>query len=273
MKKLSLMALAVCGALFAGQAQAYKYQIDLDYQHYDWDDANLDQGAFGLTGTAYFDPVDVKNYPLQEAAFLSQSKNLYAAYAYNYIDYTQGTDETNLDINHFMGGFEYFNRTSGLYVNAQLGRSTLNQEIFELNEKVDEGETNVTHYLAEVGFMPNNHLLFAAGVTGAKGNGEHDTGLSLRTKYVMPVNDSQFVNLEASGQFDDTDTINLYADFYFDPTWSVGAGYSMEDDGENDADFISVRTKKYFNPQLAIGAEIGFGDDLLIAGLTGTYRF
>lgn len=274
MKTLSVLALALGSALFVGQANAYKYQVDAGYTHYDWDDSSIDQGDFSVHGTAYFEPIQVKNLPLQEAAFLTQSKNLYASYDYSYVDVTVGASEANADIHNFNAGFEYFNRTSGLYLNAGLGRATLKAEVIDEGATVSEGEANQTNYHAEIGFMPKNNLLFAAGITGSKASGNEDNAsATLRTKYVLGLNETQFLNLEAAGEFGDTDQVNLNADFYFDQTWSVGAGYTLEDDGADDVDYFSIRTKKFFNPQVAIGAEVGFGDDLMTVGLEGTYRF
>ena len=272
MKTLSLLALG--SALFVGQANAYKYQVDVGYDHYDWDNSSIDQGDFSIHGTAYFEPVQVKNYPLDEAAFLTQSKNLYAGYGYSYIDINVDPTELNTDIHNFYAGFEYFNRISGLYVNAALGRATVKSELRDTGAIIETGEANQTNYQAEIGFMPQHNLLFAAGISGYKATGDlDDNSLSLRAKYVLPLTDNQFLNLEAAGEFGDADQLNLNADFYFNQTWSVGAGYTLEDDGIDDVDYFSVRTKKYFNPQVAIGAEVGFGDDLMTVGIEGTYRF
>lgn len=292
MKKLSFLSLVLGTTLGATQTQAYQYQIDAAYDHHEIDDIaglTIDAGDFNLQATAYFENIKTKNVPVQEAAFLSQTSNIYGAYTYNFTDLeVTGFDtEFNIDRHDFKGGFEYLNRKNGLYVNAEIGRSNTDLSLSETG-LTSEDTIHTTHYRALFGFMPQNNLLIAAGVQGYNATGEQkEAGLAARAKYVTALGQKgQYLNLEANvnlngidGYFNETDTYQVAADFYINPTWSIGSNYTFVDYGPEDTDSISIRTKKYFNQQVALGAEVTFGENILttedetIYGIRGTYRF
>lgn len=288
MKKLSFLLLAIGTTVAATQTQAYQYQIDAAYDHHEIDDITgltTDAGDFNLQATAYFENIKTKNVPVQEAAFLSQTSNIYGAYAYNFTDIeaTDNSAELNIDGHDFKGGFEYLNRQNGLYLNVELGRSSTDSEVTLSSETVNLPEYDVTHYRALFGFMPQNNLLIAAGVQGYNATGEQkEAGLVARAKYVTALGQKgQYLNLEANvnlngmykGIVPETDTYNAAADFYIDPTWSIGSSYTFIDYGSEDTDSISIRTKKYFNQNVGIGAEVNFAEDDTVYGVRGTYRF
>ncbi len=287
MKKLSFLSLVLGATLGATQTQAYQYQIDAAYDHHEIDDITgltTDAGDFNLQATAYFENIKTKNVPLQEAAFLSQTSNIYGTYTYNFrdVEFTDFNGEINADTHDFTGGFEYFNRQNGLYLNAELGRSSTDSEVTLSSETVNLPEYDVTHYRALFGFMPQNNLLIAAGVQGYNATGEQkEAGLAARAKYVTALGQKgQYLNLEANvnlngidGYFNETDTYQVAADFYINPTWSIGSNYTFVDYGSEDTDSISIRTKKYFNQDVGIGAEVNFAEDDTVYGVRGTYRF
>ncbi|WP_228146557.1 hypothetical protein [Acinetobacter sp. ANC 3903] len=84
---------------------------------------------------------------------------------------------------------------------------------------------------------------------------------------------SQFLNLEADSAFDDTDSLTLGADYYFDQAFSLGTANNIQDDGEDDVDFFSIRSKYFINSNFAVGGEVGFGDDVQAFNINATYRF
>lgn len=283
MKKLNFLLLALSTAFTATQAQAYKSQVDVSYDHHDVDISGVDAGDFNLQATGYFEEIKSKNTPWDEAAFLSQTSNIYGAYEFTFTDLEESAgNELNIDTHDFTGGFEYFNRQNGLYLNAEIGRASTDASLKLDGTTVADSTLHTTHYRALLGFMPQNNLLLAAGVNGYNATGDQkDTGLAVHAKYVTALGQKgQYLNLEANvdlngvdGFFNETDTYNVAADFYINPTWSIGSNYTFIDYGDTDTDFVSIRTKKYFNPQVGIGAEINFGEDDTIYGLRGTYRF
>ncbi|MBO6151500.1 MAG: putative porin, partial [Acinetobacter sp.] len=63
------------------------------------------------------------------------------------------------------------------------------------------------------------------------------------------------------------------ADYYVDHAFSLGAAYSIENDGEDDADFFSIRSQYFINSNFAVGGAVGFGDDVQALNINATYRF
>lgn len=117
-------------------------------------------------------------------------------------------------------------------------------------------------------------MLFAAGIDGYQGDTDlEDNRFAVRAKYVVPMSQGQFLNLEADGAFGDEDEITIDTDYYFDPTFSLGTANNIQDDGEDDVDFFSIRSKYFINSNFAVGGEVGFGDDVQAFNINATYRF
>ena len=78
-----LKQLALTTALIAsfGTAHAYQAEIGSTIAVVDPDHGDTSTG-FALDGTYYFNPVQVKNNPLNEAAFLNRSSNLNGEVSY-----------------------------------------------------------------------------------------------------------------------------------------------------------------------------------------------
>ncbi|CAM4156532.1 putative porin [Acinetobacter pragensis] len=121
----------------------------------------------------------------------------------------------------------------------------------------------------------------AAGIDGYQGDDDddddddddEDNRFAVKAKYVTPLNNGQSLNLEADGAFGDTDTVMLGADYYFNPAFSLGAEYSIQDNGDDDADFFALRTKYFINSDFAVGGAIGFGDNVNLFNINASFRF
>lgn len=274
--KRSLLALSL--AVLASPSFAYNTQLDGGFTYFDNDDDITDsEGQLDLKGTYYFEPVQSKSGPLNEAAFLGHNSNVYAKYTYNYWDsktYNDGIDNfsSELDAHHFAGGLEYFYQQ--FYLNGEIGFGRFKSET-KISGDTYKFDYDATTYKALVGYMPLNNLLLAVGVDGFKADDSDDeTNFAVKAKYVTQIGQAgQSLNLEADGTFGDTDDITIGADYYLNNAFSVGAAYNLKDDGEDDVDFFSIRSKYFINPSFAIGGAIGFGDDIQTYNANATFRF
>ena len=256
MKKLRL-ATALITSLVAMSANAYQAEVGANFNIID-PDAGDSANSFGLDGAYYFAPVQNKNGPLNEAAFLNRASNVNAQFQY--------ADNDNVEVSTITAGIEYYVPNSDFYVSGSIGR---------YNEEVD-GTTTVdydqTYYSAEVGFFPVANLLVAAGLTGYDDDTDDDVDPTLRAKYVTQLGNYD-VNLEAITSFGDVDYYSLGGDVYFDSTFSVGAAYSDTNDDLVDDGLMTIRAKKFINTQFSLEGSIGFGDDYNTFGVRGAYRF
>ena len=249
--------LALATALLAGLSTAHAYQaeiggsllvIDPDYENADT------STGFALDGTFYFNPVQVKNSPLNEAAFLNRASNVNAAISYIDFDVAESTT--------FGIGVEYFVPNTDFYLSAGIGQTTIEEDGFE--------DFDTTTYTAEVGYLPVPGLLIAAGLLGYDNDYGDDVDPTLRAKYVTQVG-AYDMNFEGGASFGDIDAYSFGADLYLDKTLSVGLGFS-DTDGK-DADVFTIRAKKFFTQQVSLEGAIDFADDGNVFGLRGAYRF
>ena len=80
--KRSLLALAL--ATMATSSFAYDAQMDGGFTYFDIDQEDVkNAGQFDVKGTFYFEPVQTKNGPFNEAAFLGNNSNVYGEYNYH----------------------------------------------------------------------------------------------------------------------------------------------------------------------------------------------
>lgn len=242
MKKLSL-ATAVLASVFAMGANAYQAEVGGSLGYIDAADGVT---VVGVDGTYYFAPVQTKNGPLNEAAFLNRASNIHGELSYD--DLSEDTAVS--------AGVEYYVPNTDFYLSADLG--------------TDGADT--TTYAAEVGYLPASNFLVAVGIAGADvDGGDNDSDPTLRAKYVTNLSGFD-VNLEGGLVFGDDTAFNLGGDVYLDKTFSVGAGYA--DSGVDGADGVfSIRAKKFFTQQISVEGNINFVDDANSFGVRGAYRY
>lgn len=276
---------------------AYDFQIDGAYTDFDNDASYIDSQQKGeIKGTYYFNPVETKNGPYNEAAFLGHSSNVYARYSYTDLQsktYYEGqyidTDDAVYDVYdkfetevHSSGlGIEYF--FEQFYLSGEVGfdQYKLNDQYHLVSVDTDDVYTyndkyssDATTYKAYVGYLPVENLLIAAGVEGYSSDDDNDAAFGIKAKYVTPIGQSnQYINLEAAGTFNDTTNLSIAGDFYFNKQFSVGTSYNFQDNGDTNTDYFTIRSKYFFNENFAVGAEAGFADDYNAYKISASVRF
>ena len=246
--------LATLLATSFGSAHAYQAEVGGTISIIDPDEGDTATG-FAVDGTYYFNPVQVKNNPLNEAAFLDRASNVNAKISYIDFDFA---DKTTFD-----AGIEYFVPNSDFYLSADIGHSTEKEDGFEDFD-------NLT-YKAEVGYLPIPGLLVAVGLAGYDNDYSDDVDPTLRAKYVTQV--GQFdMNFEAGATFGDDNAYGLGTDLYLDKTFSVGLAYAGSD-ADNSDDVFTLRAKKFFTPQISLEGSVAFPDEANVYGIRGAYRF
>ena len=254
MKKLAVVSALLSVCAFSATAHAYQAEVGGSYTFTDFDN-NSDTHSFGVDGTYYFKPVQTRNAPLNEAAFLDRASNASAK-----VDYA---DNSGVKNSYFGAGVEVFIPDSDFYASAHAGRD-------ELKVK-NAGKNRVTTYGAEVGYLPTPGLLLALGVTGYdQKDGKDGADPTVRAKYVTQVGQHD-MNFEAAGAFGDLDEYSVRADYYIDKTLSVGVDYYNNDLSDQDAWGISA--KKFLQQNISVEGRIGFGDNDNTYGVRAAYRF
>lgn len=256
MKKLSI-ATAIVASLFAFNANAYQAEVGGQYSRID-NDHGKDLNQFGANGTYYFNPVQVRNSPLAEAAFLDRASNVNAN-----VDYANNSGNRNTQ---YGAGVEYYVPNSDFYVGGNVGRSEYKVSGFS--------STKTTTYGAEVGYLPAPGLLIAAGAQGydTKDGGD-DVNPTLRAKLVTTAPNGHDLNLEARGVFGSGDNkqYSAGADYYIDKSFSVGADYLKNK--AIDQDEWGIRARKFVDQNLSVEGRVGLGDNFDTYTIGANYRF
>lgn len=245
--------IALATALIAslGTAHAYQAEVGGTVNLIDPDNGDTSTG-FVIDGAYYFNPVQVKNNPLNEAAFLDRASNVNAQASYYDYDWYETTS--------FGAGVEYFVPNSDFYVGANIAHSSEEEEGFE--------DYDVTTYGVEVGYLPAPGLLLAAGLKGYDNDYDDGVDPTIRAKYVTQIG-SNDVNLEAYAGLGDLDEFSVRGDYYIDKTLSVGVDYY-----DNDVyDEFGINAKKFFTQQISVEGRVGFADEGNLFGVRGAYRF
>ena len=123
MKKLAIASALLSALAVTGTANAYQAEVGASAGLIDPDNGST-SGSFGVDGTYYFNPVQTRNAPLAEAAFLDRASNVNAHYNY---DELSDTAE-----NHDYGvGLEYYVPNSDFYVGATVGQNKVKYDNFD----------------------------------------------------------------------------------------------------------------------------------------------
>ncbi len=285
MKKLSLIT-ALLSSCVALNANAYQTEATGAYEYVDIDGGKTNSAA--ISGKYYFNPVQTRNAPLAEAAFLDKASNIGGGYAYSKLQDDEDFGDLQFNIIGVEG--EIFIPDTQFYVSGALHRTNIKATINGLGSESDNGNG----YEFEAGFLPVNGLLLAVGVAdfsesinpvkvakygfvtnvsnAAVVSGDNDdTAVSLRAKYVSEVA-GFYTNFEGVTYIGDETSYRLAADLYLDQTLSVGVSFADSTADDSDSIF-NIRAQKFFNPQFALGVGYTTTDGADSYGINGTFRF
>lgn len=231
--KIKSLALATAMVFSSGLALADSYQAEIGA---DYTDVDGGDGSFGMHGEFHLNPVQTRNHPLAEAAFLEQSSNVYAA-----------SDD---DFDVLTVGGELYVPDTMFYAGARAVRTDVNG-------------SDTTLY-ATLGLTPVDGLL----VTTEFNDDGYDA--NIKGKYVTSLGGGNYVNLEGEyrdGDYDDY--LSLGADFYFTRTLSMGAAFT----DWYGTDQFTLRARNFFTEE--VSGQVAFtdsdGDNSIMIG--GAIRF
>ena len=308
MNKQSLLA-ALLTSIIGMNANAYQTEISGFYEYTDIKESDLEDhqvNTGSLNGKYYFNPVQTRNAPLAEAAFLDKASNIGLGYTYakesgNYpFTFIFGTPLVDVDYKQEFKALgingEFFIPNSQFYISGSLHKTEIEAEAISKasNESFKYASEDGNGYAFEAGFLPFNGLLVAVGVAdlsesfdpiqaakygfittyanaAAVSGEDDDKAVTLRAKYVSEMG-GYYTNLEAQSYIGDETTYRLAADLYLDPTLSIGASLADSTADESETIF-SVRAQKYFTPQVAVGINYTTVDNTDSFGINGTFRF
>lgn len=220
--KIKLIIAAMLATSSLAIAQPYQFEVGASLTHYDPDQGSSDK-SLGASGEYHFEQVQTANRPLAEAAFLQRSSHVYA----------RGSND--LDI--IYTGVNFYIPNTLFYVAAEL-------------QRVDVNNYRNNDWGVRFGLTPIDGLLLWTSYYDEPG---YD--LNIHAKYVLDLGYNNAVNLEAGyTDLDEDNHIYLFGDFYFNRTFSVGAGYN-DYAGE---DAFTLRTRKFFTDR--ISGEAAFTD-------------
>ncbi len=137
MKKLAIVSALLATLAGVNVAHAYQAEANVGYESTDFDsinvfgtDAELSADAITLNGKYYIAPVNTRNAPLAEAAFLDKASNVALGYVSADADVKVGNvkvGSADLDLLGIAG--EYYVPNSNFYVSAALNRSDVEGEV------------------------------------------------------------------------------------------------------------------------------------------------
>jgi hypothetical protein len=244
------LALAVAMALAipaAAQAQDYQFEGGLNYVYANPDFGSSDS-AIGIDLTWHLDTVRVGNLPLAGAAFYNRNSNVSASYL--------TFDDLDLDL--LTLGTEYY------YERFFLGAEYL---------RFSNGSTSDDFELA-VGYVPVDGLRLAARYYIADIG---DDAWSVDFKYLRPLSGGTAVGMDASAEFADdfadTQTYSLSGDYYFNPSFSLGARIVYTDNDFDSDTAWGAGAKYFFTPTISAEVEYLDSDFLETFGVRIAARF
>ena len=274
--KLLPAVIAAAGFLTAPFALSATYQSEISAAYADIDVSDdPEEGYFvGLEGTYYFSPVDTKNHPLAEAAFIEKASNLYVGLG-NF-EFKEAGDR--LDIYQRSIGVDFYIPNTMFYLGA--GVNEIKSKYTWPAEGNFAGGSDSSKWdstwFVKAGIAPVTGLLVWTEFT-------EDIDVSdqwnINGKYVIPLSGEQALNLEASYEKSDIsyaeDTITGAADYYLDRNLSIGAGFvnvSYNGDEDSTTDYF-VRARNFFTDKISAELTYTDGDYESSLMLGGTIRF
>lgn len=271
-KKTAIVAGVALAVSAAAQAEDYRWEIEADYSHGEYeidgfDDTEFD--AFSVDGSFYLDSVNTNGSPLSEAAFLDQASDISVAYSYAEID------DNGIDVD----GDDY--GISGRYVTD--GAGWIFDGSYTRLEPLD-GEIDVWT-LGFGKYLTDNTTLVLTYWNGDADEGGDTDGGAIGLKHFFRTADAAGFLVEANyglinvDDADDVDIYNLSGTWFPNQNWGIGASYGRYDgfDGLIDAggsglevDQYSLFAEWFVTPSIGLNLAYTYGetDDIPLIGDT-----
>ncbi len=278
--KLKLLPAIIAAAGFVATpfalAATYQSEISAAYADIDTND-DPEEGYFvGLEGKYYFAPVDTKNHPLAEAAFIEKASNVYL----NLSNYELKDTGDRLDIYQRSLGVDFYIPNTMFYLGAGVNEYK-SKYTWPVNGNSDAGSDSSkwdSTWFVKAGIAPVTGLLVWTEFT-------EDINVSdewnINGKYVIPLSGEQALNIEASYEKSDIsyadDIITGAVDYYLDRHLSLGAGFintsfDSSSDNESTTDYF-IRARNFFTDNVSMELSYTDGDYESSLMLGGTVRF
>lgn len=254
----------------------YQSEISAAYTDIDTNDYPEDGYFVGLEGKYYFAPVDTKNHPLAEAAFIEKASNVYLSLG-NF-EFKEAGDR--LDIYQRSVGIDFYIPNTMFYLGAGVNEYK-SKYSWPAEGSFDGGSDSTkwkSTWFVKAGIAPITGLLVWTEFT------EHvdvSDEWNINGKYVIPLSGEQALNIEASYEKSDVsytdDTITGAVDYYLDRNLSVGAGFintsfNSSTDDKATTDYF-IRARNFFTDNISAELTYTDGDYENSLMLGGTIRF
>lgn len=290
MKKTTL---AILTALVTGAASlplladsAYQYENSVQYAQGDTDSQYVDDYSnrqLLLAGVTYFNKVVGARGPLAESAFLERASGFRLAFSRRDLEYISGATSFDTDIEQrqysAVANLEYYIPNSMFFVSVGAVGLKYEVEYRSLYEDIpaskDKGSWDYK-WTAALGLTPADGLLIWS-------NFYEDQNLSdywnLSGKYVVLLQNDRAINIQLSYAQSDEEGFSssaqsISADYYFNPSFSLGAAYNLTDnDFAPDYDSSELRVRKFFGDRISVSASYVKMDYEDVGALGGSFRF
>jgi hypothetical protein len=276
--KLLPTVIAAAGFLTAPFALAATYQSEISaaYADIDTNDDPKEGYFIGLEGKYYFAPVDTKNHPLAEAAFMEKAGNVYV----NLGNYEIKEAVDRLDIYQRTLGVDFYIPNTMFYLGAGINEykskySWPAEGSFESGSDSSKWDST---WFVKAGIAPVTGLLVWTEFTE---DVDVSDAWNINGKYVIPLSGEQALNVEASYEKSDIsytdDIITGSVDYYLDRHLSLGAGFinssfDSTNDNESSTDYF-IRARNFFTDNVSVELSYTDGDYESSLVLGGTVRF
>ena len=222
----------LCGLLAGAAAQAddYRFELNASFDRASFDDDIPDVDILSVAGTFYLKPVPTDGVPLAEAAFLHRSSFVNA-----------GVSRVDVGGEHA----EVFGANFGYYIPNTIFYGRIGVTKFDDDFGFDD-DTTVN---GSFGIAPFDGLLVYTDFD------EDGWDPNVTARYVGKFDFGNYYAASISVADSDDDDVDVGAsfDYFFDHTFSVGAGLS--------SDRFEVRAEKFFMPNFSVGGRIYSQDE------------
>jgi len=260
--KLAIPLLLTSSSLVFAETYNLEVQPSLGFGSVDVLGESYDLRGYGVTGTAFFEPVSTDNGPYAEAAFLGKASGLTASY------YSLEERESNEDISTTSIGLTFVGKQSGWFFQGTY-----------LDDDLSDGyDLNVGKYLSDVTAVSVGYMLVDV-------DGYDVDGLTVRAKHLAEMSEtgSLAVNVELGYlEAEGGDNVTLYGGgltYYANNNLGVGVNLQRMDYDDYSIDSYGINAEYFFSPTASVGLDYSVADEDLLDSETslftvsGRFRF
>lgn len=242
--------------------QSYQFEVTGGYEK---DGVDTSTNKFTtLLAEIYFSPINTKNIPLAESAFLSKSSSVSIGYIKVNSDF-QNSDLNSIDGSGPLFAIDYITETGAFIIGATYSTTDIEADPDVITDDIEITGIEIGKYLSEYSTVRFSYTSTDTEVQNALSSQSDNLDIEsyrLESKAVLPLDATSYYHVSAGVELnkrtgsslvkEEYTELFIFGEYFFTLMTSIGAVASYSSSDYDSGEIFGIGGTHFFTPQIAL---------------------